>query len=133
MERSLIYRLLRKSGGSGSVVGFLYLLIISLFSYLMLVKSYLIYDIQMFYNEQLNGHFIWLEALYYARNEIYDETFWDLNEETDDYVVLVKLDKNEKSVAVYTKYNEVVRESLFYYNLECHCLFNEKNNDDFVE
>lgn len=125
--------MLRKSGGSGSVVGFLYLLIISLFSYLVLVKSSLVHDIQVLSNEQWKGHFIWLEALYYARNEIYDETFWDLKEESDNYIVSVIFDKSNKSVTVYTKYNDVVRESLYYYDLDCHCLFTEKNNDDFMK
>lgn len=124
--------MLRKSGGSGSVVGFLYLLMVSLFSYLVLVKSSLVYDIQVLSSEQWKGHFIWLEAIYYARNEIYDETFWNLNEEGEEYSISVKFDKSDKSVLVYTKYKDVIREELFYYSLDCHCLFMEKNND-FIE
>ena len=129
----MIFQLLRKSGGSGSVVGLLYLLMVSLFSYTVFARSYLIKEIHSMSSEQWKGHFLWLEAMYYARNEIYDETCWDLEEIRDEYEVLVDFNKSMKEVSVRVLYDDIVREENFFYDFDCHCLLREKKKDDFVE
>ncbi|MBE6114610.1 MAG: hypothetical protein E7191_05970 [Erysipelotrichaceae bacterium] len=118
--------LLRKESGGGSVLCLLYLCLVILMGSGIYTSMQRYKEIYSLTHEYLKGHYVYLEALYYARVEIYDETYWDLEEVGEDYSVSVDFDILRSSVEIKTSYKGITREERFQYDRECHCLYIEE-------
>ena len=122
MRKSLNCLLLRENGG-GSVLCLLYLCLVMLMVSGIYTSMQRYKEVNDLSEDLLRGHYIYLEALYYARIEFYDETYWDLDDFGEDYSINVDFDILRSLVSIKTSYKGIKKEEEFFFDRECHCLY----------
>lgn len=121
--RNSSLQLLKENGGGSSVVCLLYLCMISILCALLYTKMQAVKEIEIANSTMWKGHFLWLEAIYYARNEINDETLWDWHESGEDYQIDVEFDRMKKQVIITAWYRGIRKVKKYFYDFDCHCIF----------
>lgn len=128
--KSLKWQSERKNGGGSSIICLLYLCMISLLCSVVYTNGKTKAVISELTDTYRKGHFLWLEALYYARNEINDESFWKWEESGENYSVNVSFDKKNKQVRIMTSYEDLIHDKIFSYDLDCRCIFEVESMEE---
>ena len=110
---------IRKNGGGISVGVLGVLMIISLlisgeYAY---VKNQ--YAMNKDLEDNLKLHYLYMESIYYIRNEIYEETFYDLSYFEDDVDIDIKISGLLETATLHLEYKDIS----FKFNLDCHCIY----------
>lgn len=128
--RNIVLEFIKKSGGGISFTALGLILISSLLISINLNKVKQYKSMHEDYLNNYKWHYIYLEALYYTRNEIYEETYYDLNYDED---VLVNVDfeflSNEVEIRIVYEEQEMISKIIF--DKECKCIVEE--NRTFTE
>ncbi len=114
---------IKKSGGGISSGALGILLIISL----LISGEYAYVKNQYAMNKDLEAnlklHYLYLESIYYIRNEIYEETFYDLSYAEDDVEIEIEISNLLKRASLYLNYHDIELEKTFRFDLDCYCIY----------
>ena len=114
---------IRKNGGGINIVALGILLLISL----LISGEYAYVNNQYAMNKDLESnlklHYIYMEAMYYLRNEIYEETFYDLSYDSSEVSVDIHISGLERKAKLEIHYKEIEIIKNYQFDLECHCIY----------
>ena len=120
----MILEYTKKSGGgiSTTTLGVLLICVVicSSFSKVVFMKK----KIHSSYQDNIVLHYIYLESLYYIRNEIYEETYYDMHYESDNVSVNIKINSFLKQADLNIKYKNLKIEKYYLFDTECLCITN---------
>ena len=121
---------IKKSGGgiSSTTLGILMvcvLLCTSLADFIYIRK-----EIHKSYEDNIVLHYLYLESLYYIRNEIYEETYYDLSYEADNISIDLKIKSIVKEAELHITYKDLKIDKYYHFSSDCLCIIGEYTPDN---
>lgn len=119
---------IKKSGGgiSSTALGVLLIAITLVVTSSFSFKQYS--DVIHTFDSYLKLHYIYMEAVYYIRNEIYEETRYDLSYNDDSITVTVDFHFWNHEVDLFIRYLDAELSKTYVYDTDCLCIIGESTD-----